>query len=91
MKTLDSHLHKTQYICMRTTLNLPDPLVSQAKRRALSEGTTLTDLIVKGLQSQLEKFQPERPLPVCSVAGGLAFGVEWDRLEAAESAGEGYR
>ena len=38
---------------MKTTLNFPDKLVQEAKRRALDEGTTLTDLVVQGLEARV--------------------------------------
>ncbi len=33
---------------MRTTINLPDGLILQAKKAALEEKTTLTEVIAKG-------------------------------------------
>jgi hypothetical protein len=76
---------------MRTTLNLPDAIAAQAKKRALEEGTTLTDILVQGLKARLERIQLARALPVSKFSGGLAEGVEWDTLIAAESEGDGYR
>lgn len=38
---------------MRTTLNLPDALVDQAKRRASEQGRTLTSLVEEGLRTVL--------------------------------------
>lgn len=40
-------------ICMRTTLNLPDALVDEAKRRAGQQGRTLTSLVEEGLRTVL--------------------------------------
>ncbi len=76
---------------MRTTLNLPDLIVAQAKKRALAEGSTLTELLVQGLKQRLERYQPDRSLPISRASGGLADGVSWDRLEAAEPGFEAYR
>jgi hypothetical protein len=73
---------------MKTTLNLPDPVVLKAKRQALEEGTTLTDLIVQGLKARLDKKPARGPLPVSSAAGGLKPGIDWRELQAAD-AGEG--
>jgi hypothetical protein len=42
-------------ICMRTTLNLPDGLVAQAKAQAAASGQTLTSLIEEGLRLVLQK------------------------------------
>lgn len=76
---------------MRTTLNLPDRLVVEAKRRALAEGTTLTELLTQGLESRLERNVRDFTLPVSKAGGGLAAGVGWDTMEAAETADEQYR
>jgi len=76
---------------MKTTLNLPDQIVLQAKRRALEEGTTLTSLIVQGLSVRLEKGCPKGSLPVSASIGGLRPGVRWEAMEAAEGEQEAYR
>lgn len=76
---------------MKTTLNIPDGLAREAKRVALLEGTTLTRLIVEGLENRLEKTQARGPLPVSGAAGGLREGVSWDHLVAAEPDEESYR
>jgi hypothetical protein len=65
----------------RTTIRLPEELMSRAKRKAAAEGTTLTSLIEKGLRSVLDR-QPKpttqkRVLPRISKAtGGLLPGVD---------------
>jgi hypothetical protein len=76
---------------MRTTLNIPDALVKDAKRRAVEEGRTLTDLLVDGLRTRLAKSLPARALPVSTATGGLMHGVTWEQLEPADSAGESHR
>jgi len=76
---------------MKTTLNLPDQIVRDAKRRALEEETTLTDLIVQGLKARLERGGQSVSMPVSQAGGGLRPGVDWARLEAAENEGEVYR
>jgi len=40
---------------MRTTINLPDDLLSQAKRAALDADTTLTEIIADALREALAK------------------------------------
>ena len=54
-------------ICMRTSINLPDALLTEAKARAAAQGRTLTSLIEEGLRSVLEDRatdgQPLEPLP----------------------------
>jgi hypothetical protein len=39
---------------MKTTVELPDRLLQEAKRRALKEGTTVRALIEQGLRTVLE-------------------------------------
>ena len=89
--SLDIDLYTKQVICMKTTLNLPDPVIRDAKRLAIEEATTLTDLIVQGLKARLERGSRDRPLPSSTAQGGLRAGLVWDRLEAAEDEGEVYR
>ncbi len=38
---------------MRTTINLPDNLIVQAKKVALESGTTLTEIIANALRESL--------------------------------------
>ena len=63
-------------LCMRTTLNLNDNLIRQAKVRAAQLGVTLTEVIESALR---DKFKPaDEPvsrrkvtLTVSSATGGL--------------------
>lgn len=60
---------------MRTTLNLPDGLIAEAKARAASEGRTLTSLVVEGLRGVLNRTDGDdltrvEPLPAFGTAGG---------------------
>ena len=73
---------------MRTTLNIPDALLKDAKRRAVEEGRTLTDLLVEGLRSRLTKGLPARELPASTATGGLLPGVAWEHLAPADPEGE---
>ena len=60
---------------MRTTVDLPDELLRQARSRAADEGTTLTALLADGLRLRLAGTTPareqQRPLPVSHVGGGM--------------------
>ena len=76
---------------MRTTLNIPDPLIKDAKRRAVEEGKTLTDLLVEGLRARLAAGLPPRRLPVSAATGGLLPGADWGRLGSPDAVGEDYR
>ena len=65
---------------MRTTVRLPEDLLSRAKRKARREGTTLTALIAEGLQSVLARRaekQDQVILPRVSTArGGFLPGID---------------
>ncbi len=76
---------------MRTTLNIPDQIIKDAKMRAVEEGKTLTDLLVEGLRLRLGKTIPIRTLPVSSAEGGLLPGVDWKFLESEYRDAEEYR
>ena len=70
----------------RTTVRLPADLVILAKRKAASEGRSLTSLIEDGLRrvvSEPSTSPPDdrTPLPVSSAPGGLAPGFSWDDLK----------
>ena len=76
---------------MRTTLNLPDDVAQEAKRRALEEGKTLTQLIVEGLRDRLRTTGAGASLPVSLAGGGLRAGVNWETLVPANQEDEGHR
>jgi hypothetical protein len=62
---------------MKTTLNLNDALLAQARVLAAQQGTTLTRLIEDGLQLRLRQQQtPARSLLVHQGKGGLASGLD---------------
>lgn len=67
----------------RTTVRLPSELIRRAKRKAASEGRTLTALIEEGLRSVLHERTlagtPQRLTPRVSEArGGLLPGINLD-------------
>jgi len=76
---------------MKTTLNFPDQMILQAKRRALEEGRTLTELIVQGLKARLEKNPASGSLPVSGASGGLLPGLDWRSLDSKASGDEAFR
>ncbi len=64
----------------RTTIRLPDDLVSSAKRKAAAEGRSLTALIEDGLRRIVDERAPAgqsaRILPPVNTAtGGLTRGI----------------
>ena len=48
-------------LCMRTTINLPGALATQAKARAAAEGRTFTSLIEEGLRIVLAEDRDVHP------------------------------
>ncbi len=69
----------------RTTVRLPEDLIARAKRKAASEGRTLTSLIEEGLRTVVaDKGRPARRervvLPVSKAKGGLLPGVDITRF-----------
>ena len=59
---------------MRTTVDLPDELLRQARERAAAEGTTLTRLLADGLRLRLDDERtatPSRARPVSTLGGGM--------------------
>ncbi len=66
-------------LCMRTTIDLPDDLLSDARVQAAREGTTLTALLADGLRLRLARRSASdapRPLPQSRVGGGLQPWVD---------------
>jgi len=69
----------------RTTVRLPDDLLTRAKRLAARDGRTLTDLISDGLRRVIEEGKRKKPskrvLPrVSKATGGLMPGVDLTRF-----------
>jgi hypothetical protein len=72
---------------MKTTLNLRDDLVAQAKALATKESTTLTRMIEEGLTLRLRKTRrvsegTVKELPVSPQSGGLRIGVDGTRNQS---------
>jgi hypothetical protein len=66
---------------MRTTINLPDDLILQAKKAALDADTTLTKVIANALREALLKGrrrQPRREIKLTTYGEGeLSRGSTW--------------
>ena len=75
---------------MKTTINLPDGLVEQAKKRAAERGCTFTTLITEGLHLILQPAAAPMPspLPTWGNKGDRVLvdfddpGAVWDALDA---------
>lgn len=72
-----AHLHIA--ICMRTSLEIPDPVFKAAKRLALERNTTLKNLVTEGLQLLLKD----------NVDSAAAVRPDSRRLPKVRPAGEG--
>lgn len=67
--------------CMKTTVDLPDGLLLEAKRRAAELHRPLRELIEQGLRSQLSPREPararqRRKINWVVVEGGLPPGLD---------------
>lgn len=73
---------------MRTTINLPDPLLVQARRRAAETGRTLTAFIADAVRETLGRRGDGRgqpPVRLTTFRGsGLQPGVDLDDSAALE-------
>jgi len=71
---------------MRTTINLPDDLILQAKKAALDADTTLTEIIANALREALAKRRSKKARRdfkiIASGSGGLLRGVDLDDTSA---------
>jgi hypothetical protein len=71
---------------MRTTINLPDELILQAKKAALEADTTLTEIIGDALRVALDRRRHRKGRPdfklITSGQGGLQPGVDLDDTSA---------
>jgi plasmid stability protein len=80
-------------VCVRTTMNLPDGLVEEAKAYAAARGRTTTSVVVEALRRLLAEVRDEVPvgaLPTYGTPGGrfLVDLEDRDALWAALDAGE---
>jgi hypothetical protein len=71
---------------MRTTINLPDDLILQAKKAALDADTTLAEVIANALREALQKGRrkpPRRKIKLTTYGEGGTFpGVDLDDTSA---------
>ena len=73
-------------ICMKTTVDISDALLKEAKKVASNEGTTVRSLIEQGLREVLGKHKEHRAFKLRKATfkgKGLhrsAEGHSWDRI-----------
>jgi hypothetical protein len=76
---LQSHKDGFMVLCMKTTIDLPDDLLIQAKKRAAELRRPLRALIADGLRAQLTESKKGRrrakKLRLVTAAGGLPPGL----------------
>ncbi len=75
----------SRHMIERTTVRLPEDLLKRAKRKAASEGRTLTGLIEDGLRRVLNEHEVVRKAkrvlpPVSSARGGLRPGIDLNEM-----------
>ena len=66
-------------ICMRTTINLPDELYGEVRRRAADEGRTVTSFLEAALRDALVRHEGDEKPPFVVVpfgGGGVMPGVD---------------
>ncbi len=79
---------------MKTTLDIADPLLREARRIAAREGTTLRELVEQGLRQVVaeRKRKPPFLLRKASVKGGLQpelGDASWERIRGLVYEGRG--
>jgi hypothetical protein len=78
---------------MRTTVNLPDPLIVQARRRASETGRTLTAFIADAVRESLARRREgpnQPPVRLTTFRGsGLQPGVDLDDSAALQDLMDG--
>jgi hypothetical protein len=71
---------------MRTTINLPDDLILQAKKAALEANTTLTEIIANALRDALlrgRRKRPRRKIKLTTYGEGGTFpGIDLDDMSS---------
>jgi hypothetical protein len=71
---------------MRTTIRLKGELLDMAKRKAATEGRSLTAFIESAVRAELARTQPRRSvkLPISRASGGFRTGVDLVKTNAVE-------
>lgn len=82
-------------VCMKTTVDISDALLEEAKKIASKQGTTVRSLIEQGLRHVLVEYEEPRAFKLRKVTfkgKGLhptAEGHSWDRIRELAYEGRG--
>jgi hypothetical protein len=79
------------YVYMRTSIDIPDKLFKQAKVTAAEQGTSIKDLLIRGLQKTLNEMsaKPDASrLPKLPVGGRKRYNLSNDQIESLLAAEE---
>jgi hypothetical protein len=76
-----THIYGNMVCCMKTTVEIPDDLLVEAKKHAAEHRTTIRALIERGLRRELggQALAPKAKRPVIrwvTVPGGLPKGMD---------------
>lgn len=66
-------------MCVRTTLDLPDPLFKEVKTRAVQEGVTLKELLATYIEAGL-RGRPTQASDNAPYANPHPLPVAWERV-----------
>ena len=93
--SLTSALVSQQYLCMKTTVDIPDSLLAEAKELAAQRRTTLKALVEQGLRQVLRRGPPPGEFQLRDARfEGQGLQAEfrdgsWDRIRDAAYSGRG--
>lgn len=79
---------------MRTSIDIPDPLLKRAKSLAQQRGTTLRQLLLEGLRHTVERAVSRRTHRLKDLSfgkGGLVPGLSWSDNEIIDDIAYGDR
>lgn len=80
---------------MKTTVEIPDALLAEAKRQAAASKITLRELVEQGLRRVLQEPQTRKPFKLRHITfhgNGMTpefEGASWDKIRAAIYEGHG--
>lgn len=74
MNPFDAQSEKRTYLCMRTTIELPDSLFRQVKTLAVQKGLTLKQFFTAAMERAVVEPPPESQRMLRPPIGGLKGG-----------------